>query len=246
MNKKKIAILMLPCFIAGSMPVASSTNENDLFRAQISRTVEHEFVSMRDDMELTKQAYLEEKERQRIEEEKRLAEEAERKRLEEEQRKLEEEKRRIEEQNRVPTYNPYDLSIPSNITREQAYKMLEGTALQAASNAYVYAEEVYGVNAIWLMSLNAEESDWGRSSLAMSHNNLGGVKNGNDGWRYFENWGECIYYIADLISTHYLSPDGLYYNGKSIWNVNVRYCEGTQWAENINSIAYQLLNKIVK
>ena len=91
----------------------------------------------------------------------------------ERQRLAEEERQRQIEANRVVTYNPYNLLEPSNITREEAYQMLEGTALQTLSNAYVYMEELYGVNAIFLMSLSAEESGWGRSSLAISNNNIG-------------------------------------------------------------------------
>ena len=147
------------------------------------------------------------------------------------------------EANRVVTYNPYNLLEPSNITREEAYIMLEGTALQTLSNAYVYMEELYGVNAIYLMSFSAEESGWGRSQLAITHNNIGGIKSSN-GWMYFSDWGECLDYKARLLKNQYLSENGDYFNGYSIWNVNIKYCEQNTWADNINSIAYGLLNKI--
>ena len=147
------------------------------------------------------------------------------------------------EANRVVTYNPYNLLEPSNITREEAYIMLEGTALQTLSNAYVYMEELYGVNAIYLMSLSAEESGWGRSQLAITHNNIGGIKSSN-GWMYFSDWGECLDYKARLLKNQYLSENGDYFNGYSIWNVNIKYCEQNTWADNISSIAYGLLNKI--
>ena len=147
------------------------------------------------------------------------------------------------EANRVVTYNPYNLLEPSNITREEAYIMLEGTALQTLSNAYVYMEELYGVNTIYLMSLSAEESGWGRSQLAITHNNIGGIKSSN-GWMYFSDWGECLDYKARLLKNQYLSENGDYFNGYSIWNVNIKYCEQNTWADNINSIAYGLLNKI--
>lgn len=149
------------------------------------------------------------------------------------------------EANRIVTYNPYNLLEPSNITREEAYIMLEGTALQTLSNAYVYMEELYGVNAIYLMSLSAEESGWGRSQLAITHNNIGGIKSSN-GWMYFSDWGECLDYKARLLKNQYLSENGSYFNGYSIWNVNIKYCEQDTWADNINSIAYGLLNKINK
>lgn len=177
------------------------------------------------ELEIQKQRELE------LEQERLRQEELERKRLAE------------IEANRVVTYNPYNLLEPSNITREEVYIMLEGTALQTLSNAYVYMEELYGVNAIYLMSLSAEESGWGRSQLAITHNNIGGIKSSN-GWMYFSDWGECLDYKARLLKNQYLSENGYYFNGYSIWNVNIKYCEQNTWADNINSIAYGLLNKI--
>ena len=177
------------------------------------------------ELEIQKQRELE------LEQERLRQEELERKRLAE------------IEANRVVTYNPYNLLEPSNITREEVHIMLEGTALQTLSNAYVYMEELYGVNAIYLMSLSAEESGWGRSQLAITHNNIGGIKSSN-GWMYFSDWGECLDYKARLLKNQYLSENGYYFNGYSIWNVNIKYCEQNTWADNINSIAYGLLNKI--
>ena len=151
----------------------------------------------------------------------------------------------IEEEYEVySSYNPYNLLEPSNITNEQAYELLEGSALQTVSRIYPYIESVYGINAIFLMALNIEESGHGTSSLAINNNNLGGVKDRYGGWAYFDDWGNCVEYIADLLYNEYLSEDGLYFNGLSIYDVNVRYCEVYEWSENINQIAYELLNKI--
>lgn len=143
----------------------------------------------------------------------------------------------------TPHYNPYNLRELSNLSINQISKMLEGSALQTLARAYYYAEKEYNVNAIFLMSLNSEESGHGRSALAINYNNIGGVKSESGGWRYFSDWGESLNYIANLIDKHYLSPDGLYYNGPSIWNVNMKYCEGTQWAINLNEIANNFLSK---
>ncbi|MDV4150317.1 SH3 domain-containing protein [Clostridium sp. AL.422] len=143
----------------------------------------------------------------------------------------------------IPHYNPNNLRELSNLTEDQIYKMLEGSALQTLSSAYYYYEKEYNVNAIFLMSLNSEESGHGRSSLARTHNNLGGVKDGNS-WRYFNDWGESLDYITRLIDKYYLTEGGDYYNGVSVWNVNVRYCEGNTWAGNLNTIANELLAKL--
>ena len=143
----------------------------------------------------------------------------------------------------IPHFNPYNLRELSNLSERQIYNMLEGSALQTLSRAYYYYEKEYNVNAIFLMALNSEESGHGRSSLAITHNNLGGVKQGNS-WRYFNDWGESLQYIANLIDTMYLTPGGSYYYGESIWNVNTKYCEGTQWATNLINIANGLIRKI--
>lgn len=180
-------------------------------------------------------------EKERIEQEK-LAKKAEEERLqqEEEMRKAEEERLSI-----TPNYNPFNLTEKSNLTTEMAIKMLNGSALQNAAAAYVYAEEVYGVNAIFLMSLTSLESGHGRSELAMYRNNIGGVKSSSGDWAYFSDWGECIMYIASFIKELYLNEDGAYYNGKSIWAVNIKYCaDSSPWADMINSIANDLLAKV--
>ena len=42
----------------------------------------------------------------------------------------------------------------------------------------------------------------------------------------------------------YLSETGSYYNGTSIYGVNVKYCVGTNWADNLNVLADELLAKV--
>lgn len=143
----------------------------------------------------------------------------------------------------TPHYNPYNLRELSNLSESQIHRMLEGSALQSLSRAYYYAEKKYNINAIFLMALNSEESGHGRSYLAKTYNNIGGVKKGNS-WRRFNSWGESLNYIANLISTAYLTEGGAYYNGLSIYDVNIKYCEGTTWSGNINTIVNDLIKKL--
>lgn len=175
-----------------------------------------------------------------------IRQEQERIALEEKKRQEEEEAIRLEELRLQlqPHFNPYNLLEPSNVTREQMYSILEGTALQTLSNGYVYMEEVYGINALFLVAISAYESGWGTSYLAMNNNNLGGIKANDGSWAYFSDWFECISYKADLLYHQYLVPTGAYYNGTSTWSINERYCEEGYWSENINSIAYDLLSKV--
>lgn len=167
--------------------------------------------------------------------------------IEEQERLRLEEERRIEEEKIAqlkPHYNPYNLRELSSLTEEQIYVMLEGTALQTLSRAYYYIEQEYQINALFIMALNAEESGWGRSSLAISHNNLGGVKGKDGNYAYFNDWGECLNYITELLNNEYLTEDGSYYNGLSIWDINKRYCEQDDWSSKLNQIANELLSKV--
>lgn len=140
-------------------------------------------------------------------------------------------------------YNPYNLREKSNLSREQIYSLLEGSNLQVLSDSYYEMESKHNVNAIFLMALNTEESGHGTSDLALLNNNIGGVKSASGGWATFSDWNHSLEYIANLIDTMYLSEDGAYYNGTSIYDVNVRYCEGNQWAYNLNTIAMELLER---
>ena len=148
------------------------------------------------------------------------------------------------ELNKEIIYNPYNLREKSNLSKEQIYNLLEGSNLQVLSDSYYEMESKYNVNAIFLMALNMEESGHGTSDLALLNNNIGGVKSASGGWASFSDWNHSLEYIANLIDEMYLSEDGAYYNGTSIYDVNVRYCEGNQWAYNLNTIAMELLERV--
>ena len=172
---------------------------------------------------------------------------------EENQRRIKEAEEEAERQRlealKVPTYNPYDLRERSNLTKEQMHQMLSGTALETLVDAYYWYEQVYNVNAIFMMSLNAHESAWGRSTLAIEKNNLGGYKASDGSFRYFDDWGQFLDENFRLISDEYLDPNGLFYNGIDIYSVNINYCtepSDYSWSEGINAIAYELLNKLYK
>lgn len=150
----------------------------------------------------------------------------------------------IKEEVKEVAYNPDNLREKSNLSKEQIYNMLEGNNLQELSDEYYEMEQKYNVNAIFLMALNMEESGHGSSSLAVYNNNLGGIKSRYGGYASFDSWASCLEYIASLIDEMYLTETGPYYNGTSIYGVNVKYCIGGNWAENLNTIANELLSKV--
>ena len=161
----------------------------------------------------------------------------------ESERKMKEEQRLLEEQNKQPHFNPYDVTELSNLNKEQIYKMLEGTDLVTLVDALYWYEQEYKVNLIFITSIVALESGWGRSSLAISHNNLTGYIGSNGEYYVFNDWGENVQETFRLISEEYTSEEGLFYNGKSVWNINQKYCELDSWSNKIIDIGNDLLLK---
>lgn len=145
---------------------------------------------------------------------------------------------------KTPHFNPNNLLEKSNLTRDDAYRMLKGSKLQSVSSHYIYAEETYGVNAIFLMGLTSLESGHGTSNIAINNNNIGGVRKGSGEYSSFSSWESCISYIANLISKYYLKDDATYFRGRSIWDVNKNYCENSDWADKIVSISKGLMSNL--
>lgn len=236
MKQRAVSILMLGLSV--SLLTSTLSNATPSFKGELNREqIKNNKLELVNKEYNEYLKYIEDKKRKEEEEKQRLLKQ---KQLEEQKRREKERKAKVKVK---ITYNPYNLLEASNITKKDAYKMLKGTRLQTLSNAYVYMEQLYGVNAIYLMALSAEESGWGRSQLAITHNNIGGIKSGNR-YKYFDNWYDCLNYKAKLLKNQYLTEGGSYFNGYSIWNVNEKYCEQKTWSNNINSIAYGLLNKL--
>jgi len=148
--------------------------------------------------------------------------------------------------NKKIVYNPYNLSEVSNITNKKLHKILGNTTMAGLEESFIQAEKEYHVNALFLVSLVATESSWNTSERANNgSNNLTGFSVYHNASRggSFDTKGDCIMKTARLIKEDYLNTDGINYNGKSIWNVNMKYCETSKWSGIINSIANGLVNK---
>jgi beta-N-acetylglucosaminidase len=148
--------------------------------------------------------------------------------------------------NKPIKYNPYDLNVISNLTTEKLHKLLEDTTMKGLENAFIQAEREYGVNALFLVGLVANESGWNTSNRATNgSNNLTGhaVYVSASRGSTFDSKADCIYSTARLIKDDYLNKKGQHYNGESIWDINKKYSETKRWAKDINSIVNGLINK---
>ena len=108
---------------------------------------------------------------------------------------------------------------------------------------FYQAEYKTGINAVYLLAIACVESGYGTSDLANTHNNLFGLRSGND-YLYFNTKKECIYYTAELLKNKYLNPDGEYFNGSSIHGVAIRYCETPEWPDVVYSVYLKLMEEV--
>lgn len=146
------------------------------------------------------------------------------------------------------SYQSSNLLSSSYATINKLARGTRGTGLEGLEGAYLRAEETYGVNAIFLMALTAEESAWGNSHRARTQNNMSGFAVYSTGatGAYFNTKEESIMRTARLLKEDYLTYGGQYHYGYSSDSVNVRYCpdDGFNWSNNINKIANELVSKI--
>ena len=106
---------------------------------------------------------------------------------------------------------------------------------------FIEAEQTYGINAIFIAAIAAHESGWGTSYVAKTKNNLFGWKGSNE-YRYFNNIREGIMHVSRGLKVNYLSPDGCYFNGYTVEDVAIYYCNRT-WANYINSMMRYIENR---
>lgn len=161
-------------------------------------------------------------------------------------------------------FNPYDITQVSNITAEELKVVLNnttsGSGLFPYASYFVEAEKEHGINALFLCALAAQESGWGRYKAGNGTNITGyAVYTSNHTGTTFSSVRKNVLDTAELISKHYTSQNGKYRtvldgynNGKSIYEVNQKYCflqdrvtVDNSWAQKISKIAFDL-EKIYK
>lgn len=140
-----------------------------------------------------------------------------------------------------------DLRIPSNVTAEEINLMLEGTSLYGLGEAFVQAEQKYGVNALYMMGLACEESGFGTSAFALKRNNLYGwnaVDSNPDKATYFNSKEEATMFVASKLKANYLTEGGAYHEGFSARSIDLHYCTDKRHADKIVKIVSDLLKKL--
>lgn len=110
---------------------------------------------------------------------------------------------------------PQDISRDFNVFQPCGYTYEElSSALSSESHqgflpyvdTFLEAEETYGVNAFYLMCKLGYESGWGK--YMADQNNIGGWTDGRGGFQSFDSVEQCIFHIAENLSTVYRDAVG--------------------------------------
>ena len=137
----------------------------------------------------------------------------------------------IEEES-IPAYTnaqirKLDVSKPSGVTKSDLKLVTQG-ALVGLEDAFLKAEQDYGINCLFVMAIASHESANG--TICFRPNNLFGF--GRSG---FSSKAEGIDVVSRALARNYLSPGGSLYSGKTISDVNKRYAASTTWDDKVAS-----------
>lgn len=270
MKKELIAGIIASLFVGqmGQVPEAELVDNKanqiiDSQSAKAKTTSLESFVINREILQKGKGVYeIELKAEQLRLEAEEKARKAEEERLLEEARKAEEERLELERQSSVE-FNDMDVTRLSNMLPYELENVLYNTnggeGLAPYASYFIEAEEMYGINALFICAIAAQESGWGKNAAGNGTNLTGyAVYNSYSEGASFEGGiRHNILETARLLAEDYVDPNGLYHSewegynyGKSIYEINVRYCllddmETTDhdWSANIGKIASNLASK---
>ena len=120
--------------------------------------------------------------------------------------------------------------------------------LRGTGQAFINAQNSYGVNALLALGVGINESAWGESSIAHSKNNIFGMNavdsSPGESANYFRNVGDSIIEFCNhYISKGYADPSGWRYFGGFLGNknmgANIKYASDPFWGEKAASYAFR-------
>lgn len=156
-----------------------------------------------------------------------------------------------------PYYNYFQylpMRSQSSYIGMEVNKMLDGTLKEGSKmkdtgELFVSNQNTYGVNALLMTGIAANESNWGKSSISQQKNNLFGL-NATDkapgaNANQYESVIACIEDFANgWMSKGYLYPKDYRYNGGFLGNkasgLNVKYASDPYWGEKAANIVWRL------
>ena len=125
---------------------------------------------------------------------------------------------------------------------------VETSKLRGTGQAFINAQNAYGVNALLMLGVGINESNWGKSIMAQTKNNIFGINavDSNTGQaNEFSSIAACINEFAkNWISRGYSDPSDSRYYGGYLGNkangANVKYASDPFWGEKASQHVYTI------
>ncbi|GEO24684.1 hypothetical protein AAC03nite_04690 [Alicyclobacillus acidoterrestris] len=137
-------------------------------------------------------------------------------------------------------------SAPSDITDSSIDKFLQNnqSPMTGLGQAFITAQNTYGVDANYLVAHAILESAWGKSQIAEAKNNLFGYgaydSNPGDDAGMFPSDAYAIQFQAWEVRNNYLNPGSSEYVSPTLTGMNVHYATDPNWASSIGSLMNEL------
>ena len=134
----------------------------------------------------------------------------------------------------------FDISKTNEYTTEQLKEMFRGPyydKIRPYINTFVAAEQMYGINAFFLICLTGLESGWFK--YTSGENNIAGWMRNDGSFMDFGSIEECIMHVAAGIASNYIPLIG-----SNIGNVTYRYCYNEGYTQALLNIMCERVSSI--
>ncbi len=139
---------------------------------------------------------------------------------------------------------------PSNINAQSINQFLlqNSSPLNGLGNSFMDAQNLYSVDANYLVSHAILESAWGQSQIALQKNNLFGYgaydSNPGPDAGVFPSDDYAIRFEAWTVRTNYLTPGASLYVSPTLNGMNVNYATAQTWASGIAAVMKQFATSV--
>jgi len=138
-----------------------------------------------------------------------------------------------------------DMRKKSNLDRTKLSEyMKKFPNLSGIEDTLLEMQDEYKVNALLILAIVRLVSGNGKSQIAQSKNNLGGIITYEKSvrvYKSFDSRSDCVIYMAKLLSENYLTEGGKYHSGYTLTDIAKKYSASSdQWSDYVTDLIYEI------
>lgn len=141
---------------------------------------------------------------------------------------------------RLPLERPAPAVIDADFLARAVQAIRPGSAFPGIASSFMRAQELWGVNSLYLVAHAALESNWGASTIAADKNNLFGFMafdhDPHGSAATYRSKEDSVLHVSGYIRRVYLNKSGRFYRGPHLAGMNEFYATDPMWAVKIARI----------